>query len=95
VWFAKKQIVRYVESGRYRSNLRIWLDIGIKESRETAESESTVNDNRLLRDALVKKGWQLNKNLHYFEDPGAEHNERAWANRFELILTFLFPAKND
>lgn len=94
VWFANKQIVRYVEAGRYRSNLRIWLDIGTKESREAAESERIVNDTRLLKEALVKRGWQLNKNLRYFEDAGAEHNERAWANRVELILAFLFPAKN-
>ena len=95
VWFANKQIVRYVEAGRYRSNLRIWLDIGTKESREAAESERAVDDTRLLKEGLIKKGWQLNKNLRYFEDAGAEHNERAWANRVELILSFLFPAKND
>jgi len=95
VWFANKQIVRYVEAGRYRSNLRIWLDIGTKESREPAESERIVNDARLLKEVLIKRGWQVNKNLRYFEDAGAEHNERAWANRVELILAFLFPAKND
>jgi predicted alpha/beta superfamily hydrolase len=95
VWFANKQIVRYVEAGRYRSNLRIWLDIGTTESRDAAESERIVKDARLLKEALVKKGWQVNKNLRYFEDVGAEHNERAWANRVELILVFLFPAKND
>jgi predicted alpha/beta superfamily hydrolase len=94
VWFADKQILKFVESARYSPKLHIWLDIGTKEGRNSADADQSVNDTRLLKDLLVKKGWKPGKELGYFEDPGAEHNERAWAGRFGSILTFLFPARH-
>ena len=93
VWFANKQIVHYVEALRKKTNIRLWIDIGTKEGRTPEEAQQTVNDARLLRDTLVKRGWRVGKDLDYFEAEGAEHNEAAWAARFESILTFLFPRK--
>ena len=92
VWFANKQIIRFVES-QPASKARIWLDIGTKESRNAEEAKDTVYNTRLLRDVLVKKGWKLERDLRYLEDSEAEHNERAWAGRFSAILMFLFPRK--
>jgi predicted alpha/beta superfamily hydrolase len=65
--------------------LRIWLDIGTK------ESTRAVPDARALRDALIKKGWQLGQDLAYFEAERAEHTESAWAERVAPMLRFLFP----
>lgn len=90
VWFAEKQIVGFVDSRPYAPGVRIWLDIGTKEGRSDREANETVNNTRLLKDTLVRKGWKIEKQLRYFEDLGAEHNERAWADRFGSILTFLF-----
>jgi len=93
VWFANKQIVHYVEALPGKPKVRIWIDIGTKEGRTPEEARQTVNDTRLLRDTLIKKGWKLGKDLDYFEAEGAEHNEAAWAARVDSILTFLFPRK--
>jgi len=93
VWFANKQIVHYVEALPKKLPLRIWMDIGTKEGRSTEEAQQTVNDARLLKDTLVKRGWRMGKDFDYLEAQGAEHNEAAWAARVEAILTFLFPAK--
>lgn len=93
VWFANKQIVHYVEALPKKTSSRIWMDIGTKEGRTPEEAQQTVEDARLLRDTLVKKGWKLGKDLNYFEAEGAEHNEAAWAARVESILEFLFPRK--
>jgi len=93
VWFAGKHILHYVESLPKKPNVRIWIDIGTKEGRTPEEAQQTVADARLLRDALVKKGWRFEKDLNYLEAEGAEHNESAWAARVESILTFLFPRK--
>jgi predicted alpha/beta superfamily hydrolase len=93
VWFANKQIVNYVEALPKKPKVRIWLDIGTKEGGTPEDAQQTVNDVRLLRDTLIRKGWRLGKDLNYFEDEGAEHNEHAWAVRVERILTFLFPGK--
>ena len=91
VWFADKQILRFVESQPYSPKVRIWLDIGTKESSKPEEASNAVSDTRLLKDALTKKGWKLEQQLRYVEDAGAEHNERAWASRLSSILQFLFP----
>ena len=93
VWFANKQIVHYVEALRKKPGLRIWVDIGTREGRTPEEAQSTVDDVRLLQRTLVEKGWKTGKDLNYFEAQGAEHNEAAWAERVESILTFLFPTK--
>jgi len=93
VWFADKQIVHYVEALPKKPKVRIWMDIGTKEGRNEDEAGQTVNDARLLRDTLVKKGWKPGQELMYFEAVGAEHNEGAWAARVESMLEFLFPGK--
>lgn len=94
VWFANKQIVHYVEALPKKPKLRIWLDMGTKEGRDSAEAGKTLDDVRLLKNTLEKKGWEPDEDLKYFEAEGAEHNERAWAARVESILLFLFPAKD-
>jgi predicted alpha/beta superfamily hydrolase len=91
VWFANRHIVGYVEALPKRRALRIWLDTGTREGRNEEETNRTLANARLLRDALIKKGWRLAKDLKYFEAPGAEHNEQAWASRLEGVLEFLFP----
>jgi len=93
VWWADKFVVHQVEALPRKPDERIWLDIGTREGRDTAEAEKTVADTRLLRDMLVRKGWSLGKDVKYMEAEGAEHNERAWAARVAAILEFLFPKK--
>jgi enterochelin esterase-like enzyme len=67
--------------------LRIWLDIGTKESRRA------VPDVRALKDELISKGWQIGKDLAYSEIAGGQHTESAWAERVAPMLKFLFPPK--
>jgi predicted alpha/beta superfamily hydrolase len=90
VWWADNHIVRFAENQRRKPPLRIWLDIGTKEGRD---AQKTVDDTRLLRDALIKKHWKDGKDLKYLEAEGAEHNEKAWAARTPQILEFLFGKK--
>jgi predicted alpha/beta superfamily hydrolase len=93
VWFANQQIVHYVEALPKKPNARIWIDMGTKEGRNSEEAQGAVAGARLLQQTLIKKGWKPGKDLNYFEAVDAEHNERAWSSRVELILTYLFPRK--
>ncbi len=75
-------MVNAIEEGG-KPPLKIWLDTGTQEPGwERA---------RLLRDALIEKGWRLYDDLFYFEDEGASHTEGAWAHRLEAALRFLYP----
>lgn len=89
VFWAHRDIVTRVKALKKKPASRIWVDIGTDESHG---SQETVEDAALLRDALVARGWVLGKDLHYLEVPGAVHNEAAWADRFDDVLRFLYPA---
>ncbi len=86
VWWRKRAILKTVAELKQKPELRIWLDIGSKE-------QGAVPDTRALRDGLMRKGWQLGKDLAYLEAEGGEHTESAWAERAGEMLQFLFPAR--
>ncbi|MFL5344579.1 MAG: alpha/beta hydrolase-fold protein [Hyalangium sp.] len=88
VFWGDKDIVTRVKALKKKQPLKIWVDIGTEESKG---SQETVDDARLLRDALVADGWVEGKDLKYVEVPGAIHTETAWADRIDQILKYLYP----
>jgi predicted alpha/beta superfamily hydrolase len=87
VWWGRRKILRIVAALQAKPALRIWLDIG------TRESARSVPDARALRDGLIRKGWRLGEDLTYLEADDAAHTESAWADRVAPMLRFLFPAR--
>lgn len=87
VWWDSREIVHAVEKLNGKLPLRIWLDAGTKEGKDVTK------DARMLRDALVAKGWKEGDDLAYFEAKGGEHNERSWGSRVDRVLKYLFPPK--
>ncbi len=87
VWWNDRAIVKDVEALASKPPLRIWLDSG------TGEGEEVARDARMLRDALVRKGWVEGQDLAYLEAEGGAHNEQSWAARVESVLRFLFPVR--
>jgi len=85
VWWDDQVIVREVKKLSLKPSLRIWLDVG------TEEGSQRIPETKALRDALIKKGWQIDSDLKYFEAKGAEHNDKAFARRSPEMLKFLFP----
>ncbi|MCW5937495.1 MAG: alpha/beta hydrolase [Fimbriimonadaceae bacterium] len=84
VWWDGRVMLTRVAELKKKPDTRIWVDMGALEGREA------VTDARDLAQALKAKGWRENRDLVYYEDANAEHNEEAWARRFDLILLFLF-----
>lgn len=87
VWWRNRALLKTVAKVSRKPDLRIWLDIGSKESKRA------LPDVRLLRDELVRKGWREGQDLRYTEIEGGEHTESAWAARVEPMLKFLFPPR--
>ncbi|MEI8258122.1 MAG: alpha/beta hydrolase-fold protein [Deltaproteobacteria bacterium] len=87
VWWDNRAIVLRVSALPAMLPLTIWEDVGTAEGSGAA----TVADARMLRDALVARGWSLGGNLSYREYVGAMHNETAWAARSGDLLQYLFP----
>ncbi len=87
IWWDGASVLRVVDRAGERPKLKIWLDVG------TAEGERNVQETDALERALKKRGWRPGVDLAYCRAEGAEHNERAWAERFGDVLRFLFPAR--
>jgi predicted alpha/beta superfamily hydrolase len=83
VWWDNNVIVTKIAAMPGVLLLCIWVDIG------ALEGDRAVSGARRLRDALVRKGWKLGSDLHYFEQPDGEHDEISWGSRVEGMLTFL------
>lgn len=88
VWWANRAILREVRSLKKKLPQKIWLDIGTCEG---TNPEHCVQDARMLRDALIARGWKLGEDFRFVEDEGAGHNEKAWGFRMADALKFLFP----
>ncbi len=59
----------------------------------TAEGLSHLRDTDLLHRMLLRNGWRDGVDLSYLRVPGGQHNEDAWAARFDQVLRFLLPPK--
>lgn len=80
VWWGDEDIVAQVR--RRAPGLpapRLWLDIGL------LEGDEAVAGVRRLRQALADSGWDS----RYLEQPGAGHDEAAWAARVPQMLLHL------
>ena len=87
IWWDHRSILTLIANAVPRPDLRIWLDIG------TAEGARHVRDTELLSHMLQKHGWRSGVDLEFLKVPDAVHDEDAWANRFDQVLSFLFPAE--
>jgi predicted alpha/beta superfamily hydrolase len=88
VWWDNRSILDMVRAYQFATRPRIWLDSGTEEG---DAPQQVIDDLRLLRDALIEKGWREGIDLRTCEVGGAGHNERAWAGRFDEVLRYLFP----
>jgi predicted alpha/beta superfamily hydrolase len=87
VWWDNRSLLGLVNAVRSKPALKIWLDMG------TAEGLRHLRDTDLLHRRLILRGWKDDADLKYVRFPGAVHDEGAWANRFDQVLRFLFPAR--
>ena len=82
LWFAGGAIFSEVERARFVP-ARIYLDIGAQ------EGETHVANARRMRDLLLAKGYQPERDLRWLESRAGRHDERSWGRRFARALPFL------
>jgi predicted alpha/beta superfamily hydrolase len=68
--------------------IRIYMDNGVVGLDEQLQPGCDA----MLR-ALQAHGFKLGRNLEWYRDPDAEHNERAWAKRVWRPLLFMYGVK--
>lgn len=83
-WHRGGSVLKEIEADDMtRRSIILYLDVGEKEPQLIGGNEAMVQ-------LLERKGYKRGKDLVYFLAEGAEHNERAWAERVWRPLTFLF-----
>jgi predicted alpha/beta superfamily hydrolase len=91
VWWDEREVVRFIGGLKRKARPRLWVDIGT--------AEEGWQDTRVLRAALLARGWRESggdggePDLRYGEIEGASHHESAWAARIGEVLRWLFPRK--
>ncbi len=87
IWWDQRSILTFVQEfdPARHARPRIWLDIG------TAEGQRHVRDTELLSRMLQRQGWRPGVDLAFDKVAGGFHSEDAWADRFDQVLSFLFP----
>jgi predicted alpha/beta superfamily hydrolase len=98
VWFNDAEILRRVERGdALPSSAEIYLDSG-----GSGRSRDDADNVARLRDALIARSfehgaWDAPKRraprrLWHWLEPGHQHDEGAWRERFPRALRVMFPA---
>lgn len=87
VWVNEREMIKRTDGLSRKLPIRVWIDMG------TQEAPSATKDAKDLALALEKKGWKPGKDLIYYEDGFAQHNEDAWARRVPAILMWMFGKK--
>jgi predicted alpha/beta superfamily hydrolase len=50
-----------------------------------------LEDTALMRSVMLAQGWREGDNLYYHEAMGGSHNEKSWAARVAIPLSWFFP----
>lgn len=69
---------------------RFWIDMGTAEGRQADAFSRAIGDTRRLVDSLDRAGLVPGRDYYYQEVYEGEHNEAAWAARFDRILLYFF-----
>lgn len=98
VWFNDGEILRRIEGGDpLPATAQIYLDSGGSgRSRDDADNVARLRDALLAR-SFEHGSWQSPKQrtprrLWHWIEPGHEHDETAWRERFPRALRVVFPA---
>ena len=82
LWFANAAIVQLAARAP-RIAGRVYVDVGLQ------EGAAHVALARRLRDTLIAKGYDPEREFRFVEDRYGKHHESAWGRRFRKALPFL------
>jgi len=69
-----------------KTKVRYYMDCG-----DSGWAQDGIKGTMIAKNALIKAGWRLGRDLLFVLEKGAIHNEKAWARRFPKFLEWTFP----
>jgi enterochelin esterase-like enzyme len=85
LWWDRRCVLERARALDGHVDLAFWLDAG------THEGPGVLHHARMLKNILLRRGWRLDRDLHYREVAGGQHSEADWARRAPDVLRALFP----
>lgn len=85
-------LLRQIEAGdkAWMKRMRFWVDMGTREGRQIEALHQGIARTRELISILDRAGLSPGRDYYYQEVYEGEHNEAAWAERFDKILLYFF-----
>ena len=77
------------ETGWMR-RMRFWLDMGTREGPGRGHVPASIGRTRRLVGCFDSAGLIPGRDYLYWEAAGGEHNEAAWAARFDKMVLYFF-----
>lgn len=81
-------------SPNWMANTRFWLDMGTDEGRQIGTFSRAIELTRRLERAFLAAGLVTGRDYYYAEIYQGQHNEAAWADRFDRMLLFFYGRPN-
>ena len=79
-WWDNKALVTRIPA---RVPVKFYIDAGT--------NGDGLEETRLMRDAMLARGYLAGVDMLYYEAEGGSHNEKSWAARVEKPLAWFFP----
>ena len=91
LWWGDGRVLGdYETDGGWMRRMRFWLDMGTREGFGRGHVTPTIRRARQLVGGFDAAGLIPGRDYLYWEVAGGEHNEAAWAARFDKLLLYFF-----
>ena len=92
LWWADGRALQEIEDGdkAWMRRMRFWLDMGTREGPGRGHVPASIRSTRRLVGCFDAAGLIPGRDYLYSEVAGGEHNEAAWAARFDKMLLYFF-----
>jgi enterochelin esterase-like enzyme len=90
-------IQRQVAEGSYHPGLKFFFECGTEDETEDRNRNGiidSIDDTRDLIKALVAKGYDPVRDIHYLEIPGGHHDVATWAKVLPQFFNWAYNKKN-
>jgi predicted alpha/beta superfamily hydrolase len=91
LWWCRCKVFTELSKGRaWMKRMRFWVDMGTEEGGRDSGYPSGIAQTRRLIKCFGRSGLLAGADYQYLEVAGGEHNEAAWAARFDRMLLYFF-----
>jgi predicted alpha/beta superfamily hydrolase len=90
MWDSGRILKELRENEAALKGVRFWVDMGTKEGKQIDSFSKAIGDARELIAIFDKAGLIPGRDYYYWEVADGEHNEAAWAARFDKVLLYFF-----